>query len=131
FEPGDLRAGHWVGSISDSDNSITLSFAHKYKALFSEMESLEYSILFRLGEQYLIRAEARAQMGALAEAREDLNAIRNRAGLPNSTANPSTELLDAIMQERRVELFAEQGLRWFDLKRTGFDAAVMGVVEPL
>src|SRR5690606_31056370 len=87
FEPGDLRAGHWVGSISDSDNSITLSFAHKYKALFSEMESLEYSILFRLAEQYLIRAEARAHMGALAGAREDLNAIRNRAGLPNSTAN--------------------------------------------
>ena len=130
FEPGDLRAGHWVGSISDSDNSITLSFAHKYKALFSEMESLEYSILFRLAEQYLIRAEARAHMGALAGAREDLNAIRNRAGLPNSTANTSTELVDAIIQERRVELFAEQGLRWFDLKRTGLADAVMSALTP-
>ncbi len=128
FEPGDQRTNHWVGNISNSDNTITLSFAHKYKAIFLETESLEYSILFRLAEQYLIRAEARAQMGELDTAREDLNTIRSRAGLPNSTANTSPELLDAILQERRVELFAEQGLRWFDLKRTGLAEAVM---EPL
>jgi hypothetical protein len=30
------------------------------------------------------------------------------------------------MRERRVELFCEWGNRWFDLKRTGTAAAVLG-----
>jgi starch-binding outer membrane protein, SusD/RagB family len=29
------------------------------------------------------------------------------------------EVIDRIFQERRVELFAEFGHRWYDLKRTG------------
>jgi hypothetical protein len=39
----------------------------------------------RLAEQYLIRAEARAQLGDVAWAKEDLNKIRARAG---AAANP-------------------------------------------
>ncbi|TMU50806.1 RagB/SusD family nutrient uptake outer membrane protein [Flagellimonas algicola] len=129
FEIGDQRSVHWTASISDTDNTVTLQFAHKYKALFNETESLEYSILFRLGEQHLIRAEARVYLGNLAEAQQDLNVIRNRAGLANTTANTVNDLLESILHERRVELFAEQGHRWFDLKRTGSATAVLGPVK--
>ena len=71
-----------------------------------------------MAELYLIRAEARTHKGQLVEAREDLDMIRLRAGLPNTLASTSKELLDAILQERRVEFFTEHGHRFFDLKRT-------------
>lgn len=118
FEAGDLRYVNWVDSISNAENTITLHFAHKYKADFSELESLEYSIVFRLAEQYLIRAEAKTHLGDIAAAQQDLNIIRNRAGLSSTPANTVNDLLEAIFHERRVELFAEHGQRWFDLKRT-------------
>ncbi|MEP2056475.1 MAG: RagB/SusD family nutrient uptake outer membrane protein [Maribacter litoralis] len=119
FEEGDLRKTNWIASISDTEGTVTLHYAHKYKANLNETESLEYSILLRSAELYLIRAEARAHLGKITGAQQDLNAIRNRAGLPNTTAHTTTDLLSAILQERRTEFFTEQGHRWFDLKRTG------------
>ena len=130
FEGGDERKTHWTDSISDSDNVITLHYAHKYKALFNETESMEHSILFRLAEQYLIRAEARTQRGNILGAQQDLNTIRNRASLPDITENTVDGLLEAILRERFVELFAEQGHRWFDLKRTGNAQEILGLVKP-
>lgn len=71
----------------------------------------------RLAEVYLIRAEARARIGTdLTGAANDLNIVRNRAGLPNTTAVTQAELLAAILAERRVEL-AHEGHRFFDLRR--------------
>ena len=117
FEPGDLRRTQWIDSLTSADGLVTLEFAHKYKAIFSVTESLEYSILFRLAEQYLIRAEARAQLGNSIGSQNDLNLIRSRAGLPDISVNTREELLIAILHERFVEFFTEQGHRWFDLKR--------------
>ena len=129
FEIGDLRQSNWVGSATNSDGTITLQYAYKYKENFSTTEPVEYSIIFRLAEQYLIRAEARAHQGKVFGAQQDLNAIRNRAGLANTTATTENDLLEAILQERHVELFTEQGHRWFDLKRTGKASQVLSPVK--
>jgi hypothetical protein len=85
----------------------------------------------RLAEQYLIRAEARAQQNNLTGALADLNAIRTRAGLPASAAVSQADVLIAIARERRVELFCEMGNRFFDLRRTGNLDAVMNVIALL
>lgn len=90
---------------------------------------LDYTTLLRLSEQYLIRAEARAQQNLLIEAANDLNIIRARAGLPNTLASSQQELLDSLLNERRYELFTEWGHRWFDLKRTGRAEAVLGATK--
>ncbi|HCV82489.1 MAG: RagB/SusD family nutrient uptake outer membrane protein [Zunongwangia sp.] len=119
FEEEDLRREQWVGNFTSADGSTSLYFPYKYKALLSEVESLEYSIVFRLAEQYLIRAESRAQLGNISGAQNDLNNIRNRAGLDDTAAGTQSTLLAAILQERFVELFSEQGHRWFDIRRTG------------
>lgn len=129
FEDGDLRRTEWVDSISDAENTLTLYYPNKYKARFDATESLEYSIQFRLAEQFLIRAEARVHQGNLVGALEDLNAVRNRAGLTDVVVNSEDELLEAILHERRVELFTEQGHRWFDLKRTGRVSEVLGSLK--
>lgn len=130
FEDGDLRRTQWVDSISDVENSLTLYYPYKYKAGFEATESHEYSIKFRLAEQYLIRSEARAHQGNLIGSLEDLNTVRNRAGLPDMNINSESALLETILHERRIELFSEQGHRWFDLKRTGRASELLGMVKP-
>lgn len=128
FETGDQRKNHWIGTVSDGTQNWY--YPNKYKQNNNTGSSAEYSILFRLEEVYLIRAEARAQQGNSIGAKEDLNKIRNRAGLANTTANTKQEILEAILQERRVELFTEQGQRWFDLKRSGQSNPVLSAIKP-
>lgn len=126
FEIGDQRKQTWIGSVSKG--ASTWYFTNKYKIKVKTTTSTEYSILFRLAEQYLIRAEARAQQGNLTGAKEDLNKIRQNAGLGNTTAVSQQEILDAIMNERRFELFTESAHRFFDLKRNGqLDSKLTGV----
>ena len=124
YESGDLRLENWIGSFSD--DSQTYFFPFKYKVDFSEEQPVEYLTVLRLAEQYLIRAEAKYRLGRPSEAVQDLNIIRNRAGLQNS---PIIDL-NVIENERRLELFTEFGHRFFDLKRFGKLDAVIGSAKP-
>ncbi|PZR20168.1 MAG: hypothetical protein DI539_11690 [Flavobacterium psychrophilum] len=117
FEANDIRKALWTKAVSNENG--TWYHPDKYRENTLTASSMEYSIVFRLSEQYLIRAEANAQLGRLAEALEDLNFIRHSAGLSDSPATTSVEILEAIQKERRVEFFSEHGHRFFDLKRTG------------
>ena len=117
FAPNDLRKTHWIATVTNGTS--TWYHAHKYKRKTSTTPSQEYSIVLRLSEQYLIRAEARARQGELSSAKEDLNKVRQLAGLPNTTALTSAAIVDAVLEERQHELFTEFGHRFFDLKRTG------------
>lgn len=117
FEPDDQRKMHWLGSVAGEQE--TYYFPYKYKQKTNTGVSQEYSILFRIAEQYLIRSEARAHLGDFGGAVADLNKIRNRAGLPNTEAITEATLLNELVNEWQAEFFAEQGNRWFDLKRTG------------
>ena len=84
-------------------------------------------IIFRLAEQYLIRAEARANQQNVSGALSDLNIIRRRANTSEIVDVASTqELLNLIADERRVELAMEPH-RWFDLIRTGKAESVLGI----
>lgn len=124
FEPNDLRFESWVGQFQDG--SVTYYYPYKYKEYLYGDPVSEYLMVFRLAEQYLIRAEARAELGDISGAQSDLNIIRSRAGLPNTKANDKASLLTAILNERRIELFTEWGDRWFDLIRTNNINSVMG-----
>lgn len=128
FDDGDLRKTHWVASVTDGGN--TWYHAHKYKQNTNTGASLEYSIIFRVAEQYLIRAEARARQGNLSGAREDLNKIRNTAGLPDTPAMTTNDIIDDIIVQCRLELFTEYGHRFFDLKRTGRSDTVLPPAKP-
>jgi starch-binding outer membrane protein, SusD/RagB family len=131
FETGDLRRTNWVGSFTSNDKLTTLYFAHKYKqTINTTTQSLEYSIVMRLAEQYLIRAEARAHIGNISGAQADINKLRNRAGLANTTASSTEDLLTAVLHERQVELFTEHGHRWFDLNRFNKATEVVSLIKP-
>ncbi len=82
-------------------------------------------IELRLADVILMYAEALNETGSTSNALTELNKIRTRAGLDNSTASSQGEVRQAIQDERRLEL-AFEGQRWFDLVRTGTVDAEMG-----
>ncbi|UEG52139.1 RagB/SusD family nutrient uptake outer membrane protein [Mucilaginibacter daejeonensis] len=90
--------------------------------------SVDPSYLIRIAELYLIRAEARAQQGKLADAAADLNIIRARADVAATTATTQAQLMQAIEDENGVE-FAFEAHRWFDLTRTERAGAVLGLTN--
>jgi starch-binding outer membrane protein, SusD/RagB family len=126
FEVGDLRRKNWIKDTTFG--SVTYSYPFKYKSAKLNNVVTEYEVVLRLSEQFLIRAEARAQVNNIDGAKSDLNIIRLRAGLPMTLADNKASLLDSILHERQVELFTEWGHRWFDLKRTNTIDVVMNSV---
>jgi hypothetical protein len=126
FVSGDLRKTNWIKEVTDGTTSWF--HANKYRERNFTGVSKEYSIVFRLAELYLIRAEARANEGDLIGAKEDLNRIRQRAGLPQTNAATQPEIIAAIVRERRWEFFSEHGHRFLDLKRLNLlDTALSSV----
>jgi len=73
-------------------------------------------ILMRLGETYLLQAEAQLQQGKTTAAAASINALRTRANAPQVTAGQIT--LDFILDERARELVGEENRR-LTLMRTG------------
>ena len=150
YEAGDKRrastiieidqSGTFKGTILfdgfriPSSDSVQNLF-YNYKAYHSENKSVESFLgnrdnkqknvhLLRFADVILMHAEAANELGQANLAKEDLNSIRLRAGLPASTAEGGQELREAIWKERRYELAMEHD-RFFDLVRQGRVAQVM------
>ena len=72
-------------------------------------------IWFRVAELYLNKAEALYHTGDEDGARDAVNEVRNRAGMPDITST-GEQLLEDIKHERRIELAFEEH-RYFDVRR--------------
>lgn len=123
FEPGDPRRVSWTSTRTLNGKSNIFPFKYKIPARPNNTIT-EYYTMFRLAEQYLIRSEARIRQGKISDGIADLNIIRGRARgsdlsiLPDRpSAISQDQALSYLQQERRIELFAEWGHRWYDLKR--------------
>jgi hypothetical protein len=106
FEAGDLRK---EVNYSTAPAGKQLKYSHSNPGTDDVM-------MVRLAEVYLSRAEARAMQSNLPGALEDLNIIRQRAGLSPSIAVAQDAILADIRNQRRLEL-AHEGHRFFDLRR--------------
>jgi hypothetical protein len=133
FENEDQRRIAWIDTATY--NGISYYYPYKYKIGAGQAtpdgQYSEYYMVLRLAEQYLIRAEAESKLEEQSSAIIDLNMIRTRAGLsiyPGSQDQSS--VLNAIYQERKVELFCEWGHRWLDLKRTNHASAILSPIKP-
>ena len=128
FEANDYRKRDWTNTYVTGGN--TFFYPYKYK-IRTKSPVEEYAMVLRFAEVYLIRAEARAQQTKLVLAKEDLDSIRVRANLlPLPAGLTKAQMLLAVEQERKVELFVEWGHRWFDLRRTGRSLTVLTPFKP-
>ncbi|WP_440133495.1 RagB/SusD family nutrient uptake outer membrane protein [Chitinophaga sancti] len=138
YEAGDLRKKATIIHVGDTlfDGVILKSAVNQrynYKAYVSATQE-NYSgdadltnknvRILRMGDIYLINAEAANELGNTATAITDVNKIRNRAGLGNTTASTQSDLRTAIWNERRWELAMEHD-RFFDLIRQGRAGTVL------
>ncbi|KUJ53436.1 RagB/SusD family nutrient uptake outer membrane protein [Chryseobacterium sp. JAH] len=87
--------------------------------------SIQNLRILRFADILLINAEAANELGNTAVAITNVNKVRNRASLPNTTASTQGTLRPAIWQERRVELAMEMD-RFLDLVRTGQAVTFLG-----
>ncbi|MBC7923249.1 MAG: RagB/SusD family nutrient uptake outer membrane protein, partial [Ferruginibacter sp.] len=115
-------------NLKGSDNGWTV---RKYGTADEDNNNI---VLFRLGEMYLIRAEARARQNRVtgaSSAVEDLNVLRRRAKAPltNEGVVGQAAVLLEIERERLYEL-AFEGHRWYDLVRTERIDPVMTAFSP-
>lgn len=123
------RASHPYTIITPSQytDAAFLSFNKKFidpnRLTVNDVRGSRDWYVMRLAETYLIAAEALMRDGKAAEALTYVNAVRERAAKPGvaKTAMDVTAAdltIDFILDERSREL-AGEGMRWFDLVRTG------------
>ena len=120
YEPGDTRL-----EASTAQSGATV-YGNKFFRIANGDDNV---IILRLPEMYLIRAEANARLNAdPASVRADIDIVRDRAGLDAlaTSITSQADLLDAVLQERRVEL-AMEGHRFFDLRRHGRAEATLNI----
>jgi hypothetical protein len=115
FEEAQWADEFWTGTIAGE-----IPFAFKWKSA-NGWASTNRQYLLRLGDIVLLKAEALNELGQLSAAQDELNKIRNRAGLADTDADTQEEMRLAIENERRLEL-CQEGQRWDDLKR--YDRAI-------
>lgn len=114
FEPTDLRKSFFVKNVGSENGQ---AHAFKYTTRGFTSVSKEYSVVLRLEEMYLISAEAAAELNDMSSCNLRLNVLRNRAGLPAVDLHDKQSALEAVLRERRIEMFCEFGHRFYDLKR--------------
>lgn len=108
FPTGDIR------------KNVSIEKDKKYCIKYTGVATGDDNIyIIRYAEMFLIRAEALIRLNAaITDIQNDINVIRTRAGLPNTTISNYDDLLNEVLLQRRLE-FAFEGHRWFDLVRNG------------
>ncbi len=133
-DPADERRDEFFYEL-DKEHNLGNDYAIMYKFRNSVYVPDEYSpagkywrtidadyVYWRLADLILLRAECYAKLNNEALAKEDLNRIRDRAGV---SAYPSEydggmDLKKAIFKERERELLGENDSRYYDIVRNNY-----------
>lgn len=108
LERDDLAGGASPGSANGLSSNYVLTV--------TSSSTSPYPII-RNEELLLLRAEANILNGDYDAAEDDINIVRNAAGLDDVELDAGNAV-DQLLYERRYSLFAE-GKRWVDLRRYG------------
>lgn len=123
-DPSDLfqSNGMWTENTQLKEVHPSLRKFSAWKFCNTEQYWLGDFPILRLGETYLVAAEAAVLLNNKDKAAAFVNEIRRRAAVKSREAEmvvPADQMtVDFILKERGRELAGEQ-YRWYDLKRTG------------
>ena len=123
---------NWVDEYWGNAPGSDVPFAYKWKSADSWASSNRPYIL-RYGDIVLLKAEALAGLGRLADGGAEVNRIRSRVNLPdliNAAYDSQAAMMDAILNERRLEL-AQEAQRWDVLVRHGMVVPVMNSLSEI
>jgi hypothetical protein len=124
FGPSDLRLQLYANHFDDG-STVPGGRIRKYAVQYAR-------IGLQLSDLYLMRAEVRGRLNDLAGATEDVEYLRKHrmpladAMVPSPTASNQTALIKFIIEERERE-FAQEGYRWFDMRRLSVDPIFAGI----
>ncbi|MEL7147883.1 MAG: RagB/SusD family nutrient uptake outer membrane protein, partial [Bacteroidota bacterium] len=120
-DAGDSRR-NLIGTVGTSSFNRVLKYP-------DGANGTDPALVMRLGEMYLIRAEAIiASGGDLDDALADLNTLRDRAGASDATYTDAADLTELYLDETMREMFAE-GYRFFALVRLEQHDDVLGLED--
>lgn len=132
YEPSDLRKPFSLATsyVNASGQTIPYNFIKKYYDVPATKNDNGNSIpVIRYADVILMYAECLNEIGyqPAGEAIMFLNQTRKRAGLADKTPIniPNQQAFRLAMEQERRAEFAFEGLRWFDLVRTGRAVQVM------
>src|SRR5699024_3358356 len=107
-----------VAAVTNSGQDTILTVFNKFRGSMHEDRYFDNDIIvYRYADIILMKAEALAALGRAGEAVNELDKIRQRAGIGAYTgATDQNSVERAILEERWRELFVELK-RWYDLVR--------------
>jgi len=131
-----LKTGDRV--IPHAGDSLNVFYPHTTKwGAYDETDDFGYAVVkdwpvMRLGETYLLRAEARFRQGNTQGAADDINVLRDRAfkdyrGVAPGAGKVTADQIDIdfILDERARELYLEEW-RYLELSRVSYCLALSG-----
>jgi len=113
----DLRSKFYVKNVTPGNPNDSLACV-KYMMGYVSLYSPSPGRYLRLAEMYLNRAEAAVKAGDNNTALTNLNTIRSRAGIGDTTGISGEALFSEILKQRRLEL-AFEGHVSYDYFRNG------------
>jgi len=136
YEDDDPRKAYNINPDAATNRSNVLKYTHNYVLCVPPFGPGQGIIttnprILRYADVLLLKAEALVRSGGnLSDAIGLINQIRERARNSTVDGTPSaipadrdvsetdrSTVLEWVFQERRLELFAEEGHRWWDLRR--------------
>lgn len=123
--------------ITGQENVHKTTTGYYFRKFLSDASNMNYTsilsgqfwIEMRLAEIYLIKSEASARQGFFADAYDNLNIIRKRAGMPALPMKTDWDSYVEDLSKERVCELGMEGHRYFDLIRWGLAQKVMNNVR--